>query len=483
MFVGYEYSCILKAFTSNPDSTIVKIQKGLDLYFAVAKDQEIIKELLIRKYKTMAKNEKLLEPLGLFGHNMLTADSTNPIWKKHRVLANPIFSNHAHLKNVFRVTMEELSNMIKYWKDNYDSDAEGNIRNVNTTQELKSITLTVINRVAFGYDIEIFNKSTKHRDEIHQSTTDLLSGIMYKFVFPTWFFEYLPFGIFGKFKKAKNNFRKIAMDMISKKTAEIQKNNEIMEDEDLLSLLMKSSASQNLSDEEKLSDDELVSAMFIIFFAGFETSSTSLNFMLRLLAIHPDVQEKLIEEIDATVESAESMKFEDLTERLPLLNSFIKESFRVKPAVGAVSRTVAKKGGETIGGMHFNEGDQIVFNIMVHHKLSHNNAMDTFKFDRFYQPSDKQDDSSSESSDKGTMGNLTLEFAKDDLASFSLGPRDCLGRRMALIEVKQILVYLLKKYRITVPEHLKEQQAKIKETYIMTRCTFEPFILNFEKRC
>jgi len=95
---------------------------------------------------------------------------------------------------------------------------------------------------------------------------------MFKFALPDWCFEYIPFGFFKKFKDSKNRFRDAALSMIKKKSKEIEMDCNVKDDEDLLSLLLKSSSGSNVSEEERLTNDELLSAVFIIFFAGFEVS-------------------------------------------------------------------------------------------------------------------------------------------------------------------------------------------------------------------
>ena len=47
-----------------------------------------------------------------------------------------------------------------------------------------------------------------------------------------------------------------------------------------------------------LSDTEIMAQSIIIIFAGYETTSTTLSFIMYLLATHPDVQKKLQREID-----------------------------------------------------------------------------------------------------------------------------------------------------------------------------------------
>lgn len=50
-----------------------------------------------------------------------------------------------------------------------------------------------------------------------------------------------------------------------------------------------------------LSDIELVAQSIIILFAGYETTSSTLSFIMYLLATHPEIQQKLQEEIDAAL--------------------------------------------------------------------------------------------------------------------------------------------------------------------------------------
>ena len=47
-----------------------------------------------------------------------------------------------------------------------------------------------------------------------------------------------------------------------------------------------------------LSDMEIMAQSITFIFAGYDTTSTTLSFIIYLLATHPDVQKKLQHEID-----------------------------------------------------------------------------------------------------------------------------------------------------------------------------------------
>lgn len=49
-------------------------------------------------------------------------------------------------------------------------------------------------------------------------------------------------------------------------------------------------------------DDDITGQCLLFFFAGFDTASTLLSFAGHELAMNPEVQQKLIEEVDAFTE-------------------------------------------------------------------------------------------------------------------------------------------------------------------------------------
>jgi cytochrome P450 len=72
---------------------------------------------------------------------------------------------------------------------------------------------------------------------------------------------------------------------------------------DLLELML----SAEMKDEQgnkvrKLSEDEVVAQCFTFILAGYESTSNALAFTSYLLALNPDKQDKLVEEIDSAVD-------------------------------------------------------------------------------------------------------------------------------------------------------------------------------------
>jgi len=66
--------------------------------------------------------------------------------------------------------------------------------------------------------------------------------------------------------------------------------------------------------------------------AGYETTSTALCFVSQFLALNPEFQEKLIEEIDIAFGKETDIDYEKLM-KLEYLDAFIKEMLRINSSV------------------------------------------------------------------------------------------------------------------------------------------------------
>jgi len=81
------------------------------------------------------------------------------------------------------------------------------------------------------------------------------------------------------------------------------------DDKNELNDFEKDAALKNVDTEKVLFDDDAIIAQLLLFFlAGFDTTKSLISFALYELAINPDVQEKLLEEIK-NAESGEDGKF------------------------------------------------------------------------------------------------------------------------------------------------------------------------------
>ena len=84
-------------------------------------------------------------------------------------------------------------------------------------------------------------------------------------------------------------------------------------------------------DEDLFTKEELelgfISTAILFFFAGFDTTSTTLSLVVHALIHHPDIQEKLRDEIEEVVGDSDTVTAEHLKE-MKIIENVIHESMR-----------------------------------------------------------------------------------------------------------------------------------------------------------
>ncbi|RZC41276.1 cytochrome P450 4C1 [Asbolus verrucosus] len=163
-------------------------------------------------------------------------------------------------------------------------------------------------------------------------------------------------------------------------------------------------------------------------FEGHDTTSMAISFILLVLANHQDIQIKVVEEILRVIGPLKTPTYNDLQE-LKYTERCIKETLRLFPSVPFISRYASEE-FTTKTGYTIPEGTVLHIHIIDLHR----NARiypDPLKFD----PDRFLPENASE----------RHPFA---YIPFSAGPRNCIGQKFALLELKTVLCGILRKFSL-----------------------------------
>ncbi|KAL3269988.1 hypothetical protein HHI36_009044 [Cryptolaemus montrouzieri] len=193
-------------------------------------------------------------------------------------------------------------------------------------------------------------------------------------------------------------------------------------------------------------------------FEGHDTTAAALSFILMLLANNPEHQEKAVFEINEVLGIHSDLTFYDC-QKLPYLELCIKESLRLYPSVPMISRR-AGHDFVTASGYKIPAGTTLHMHIFDLHRKP-DIYPDPFKFDpdRFLKDN---------SSHRHPYAYLP----------FSAGPRNCIGQKFAMLEIKTFLVGILRKFRM---EAVTKQKDIVLETDFVLK-TSAPIEIRFIER-
>ena len=92
-----------------------------------------------------------------------------------------------------------------------------------------------------------------------------------------------------------------------------------------------------LGGSKKLTTDEIIAQGIVLILAGYETSSTTLQFLVYEISQRPEVQEKLVEEIAQVVGDTSQPSYSDC-QNLKYMEAVILETLRHYPPLHFITR-------------------------------------------------------------------------------------------------------------------------------------------------
>ncbi|TFY63011.1 hypothetical protein EVJ58_g3490 [Rhodofomes roseus] len=181
-----------------------------------------------------------------------------------------------------------------------------------------------------------------------------------------------------------------------------------------------------------LKPEELGSEVIVLIVAGSDTIANTTCGTIYYLAREKRVQARLQEELDAALADVDSDVVPyDVVKDLPYLEAVILEGQRLHSTVGAGLPRVVPAGGATVLGHHFKEGTCLSVPLYHLHRDESIWGPDApeFRPERWIEASQER------------KKEMTAAFAP-----FSVGPRACIGRNLAIMQLHIIFSTLFRRY-------------------------------------
>ncbi|KAL3271098.1 hypothetical protein HHI36_021594 [Cryptolaemus montrouzieri] len=425
------YDSIVKLYSNY--SGLFKIWMGSEPFFCIYKPEHL--EIVLNHRQCLAKSTHYDFTKPFMGNGLFSAPVN--IWKKTRKLINPAF-NQKLLDSFVPIFSEQAEIFLEVMKKNVGEE------DLDIFAKISALQMDSVCETVMGIKM---TTQTSPNDFGNKLDGAMAIAWMRAFNIPYHFEFIYAISKYGKeFNRLVSDLNKITKAVISEKMKNYEenmiarKNGEIIEEtrkfKTFSELLV-----QLYHEDKQMSEQQIQDEVNTLLAAGTDTSTTTICFTLLTLGLHPELQEKVYEEIINVLGEDRVVTKQDL-QHLDLLERFIKETMRLFPIAGFFMR----KADDDI-----DLGDGVVpanATILINTMATHRNAKywkDPLKFDpdRF----------------------LPEEVAKRHpycYLPFSAGPRGCLGARYAIMSMKTNLATILRKYRITTDyKSIEEVSLKV----------------------
>ena len=419
-------------------------------------DYDLIKQIQIKDFNKFPDRNRVdlkygLRPNPKFHHHLISAQGSR--WKEIRTILNPTFSA-MKLKTMTPIMDSAIDIMLNKIEQSAQKKEEFDIYT-----NFQLLTTDVIAKCALGINTDVQNNPD---DQFYKAAKKLFDTMPSQFLLMFTCFPELDIVLYPL-----RRFLQIIYEMQGKSTTLILsklihtainlRDKVSTKKNDLLQLMLDAKASEeeikntntdnltiDLNNEapnkvisgdktsindrnvKALTTDEVVANAIIFYEAGYETTSTALGFIAHVLVNNPQIQEKVREEVLQLYK--EEGKFDyNTVNKLTYMQCVINETMRFYPPVTTfVTRTANEDYNYKDITIPKNSTVRIPV-YQLHHNEEYWPNHNVFDPERFR--------------DKANIDPVTFQ-------PFGTGPRNCIGMRFALYEMKLALSKLLSKYRL-----------------------------------
>uniref|UniRef100_L7M8F7 Putative cytochrome n=1 Tax=Rhipicephalus pulchellus TaxID=72859 RepID=L7M8F7_RHIPC len=387
----------------------------------VVSDPDILREIMVSKFKNFSDRTEAQRVSSEVWRKSIMNMSGDE-WKKARNVFTPALTS-TRLRTItlkIKAVAERTASRV--------AEAAAQDKPVNFSKLIEHASLDTTAALNYSVDIDSENDKDHPLMKCVSSLYSDMAGwkLIMMFLMP---------GVYKKLqpdyppKSSTDLFKVFVSHLMEERKANNRK------EDDFLQVFMDAdfdweiSGDENKDEKEKkqMTLDEITAQGILFFLAGVESVSTTLIFTAYYLAQHPEYQKSVIAEVDKTAGPKGEFTYESLQE-MPCLEACIKEALRLAASESLILRQCTEE--TTVAGINFKPGMCVyVPAAAIHHDPEYFPEPDKFNPERF------------------------LPENKDSVKPFTFmpfgnGPRNCVGMRLGMLQVKTTLACLLRRVKL-----------------------------------
>ncbi|CAF1110689.1 unnamed protein product [Rotaria sordida] len=382
--------------------------------------------------------------------------ATGDEWRRQRNIINPTFSRYK-INRMLPIINDCITNLMIKLDECIKIESEG----FDIYKLYKCLTMDLIWRCCFSIKTDMQNNPNNPylirsqqvfaRENCTFLTT--LLGIFIPELQPCWLFIHC---WINKIKAKLREYLPMGDKLIADDPSEWLKENvkyfvekapENCDETDLLHLMLEATerninnTNQKNSSKRLLTLNEVKQNIYLFMIAGYETASTALAYVTHILATHPNEQKKLQDYIDRNISNDTILDYDALN-KIECLDWFIRETLRMYPITPII---INRQCSEQIDLPELGcilPGTKFTLDM---YSLHYDNELWGPVDTKIFYPE-----------------RFATERHPLAWVAFGAGPRNCVGMKFALTEIKITIIRLLQKYTI-VPSTSTNEDLELVE--------------------
>lgn len=383
---------------------IIPFRMGIDSVLQI-NHPSLIEEILRIKHKRFKKASNHQRFREVLGDGLLTSNGEK--WKKDRQRLQPVFKRDLIEGIYFQKVQKVGEALTEEWGQKASAGAA-----VNVTEDMARATLKIMLHTIFGERV-----SEADVLQIDSAIREFMDYVGLPRLLPNVDVNKLVgTSKYRDLKKTRGELKKLVKRLYFDELGAPS------DEPNMMKLMI--FALQN--DEDSFCFEDLYDHSITMFFAGYETTATLLQWAWHCLEQNPCVETKLLEEL-SSLDSLSQFSFQAI-DGFPYLDAFLKETMRLYPSFWATTRASIEI--ENLGGMEIRPSQTLLLPQYVMHR--HPRFWDNpeeFKPERF-------------------LSERQMHIVPGSYFPFSIGHRKCVGYRFAEMEAKVLISMLLPIFRL-----------------------------------